>query len=60
LAFLLDGLHEDVNRVTSKPYTTAIESGGRDDDIVAEEVPFACFFCQVPNLSILGLEHPSG
>ncbi len=36
LAFLLDGLHEDLNLVKSKPYTDKIESQGRADDIVAD------------------------
>lgn len=37
LAFLLDGLHEDVNRVHDKPYVEQSESGGRPDDVVARE-----------------------
>jgi len=37
LAFLLDGLHEDLNRVKDKPYTENVESNGRDDNIVANE-----------------------
>ena len=38
LAFLLDGLHEDLNRVPEpKPYVEAIESHGRDDATVARE-----------------------
>jgi ubiquitin carboxyl-terminal hydrolase 4/11 len=36
IAFLLDGLHEDLNRVTDKPPTQQIESDGRDDSIVAD------------------------
>lgn len=36
LAFLLDGLHEDLNRVVKKPYVPAIESNGRPDAEVAE------------------------
>lgn len=35
--FLLDGLHEDLNRVKSKPYTPAVESNGREDAVVARE-----------------------
>lgn len=35
--FLLDGLHEDLNRVKSKPYTTPVEHNGRPDAEVAEE-----------------------
>lgn len=31
LSFLLDGLHEDLNRVRSKPYTTTVEANGRPD-----------------------------
>eukprot|EP01116_Phalansterium_solitarium_P025615 TRINITY_DN987_c0_g1_i1.p1 TRINITY_DN987_c0_g1~~TRINITY_DN987_c0_g1_i1.p1 ORF type:complete len:921 (-),score=331.15 TRINITY_DN987_c0_g1_i1:567-3248(-) len=37
LAFLLDGLHEDLNRITKKPYTEAKESNGRPDAVVADE-----------------------
>ena len=40
LAFLLDGLHEDLNRVQEKPYTELKDSDGRPDDIVATEVRF--------------------
>ena len=31
LSFLLDGLHEDLNRVRAKPMTKAIEAADRDD-----------------------------
>ena len=31
LAFLLDGLHEDLNRVTEKPYSELEDSDGRPD-----------------------------
>ncbi|SPR01712.1 unnamed protein product (mitochondrion) [Plasmodiophora brassicae] len=37
LAFLLDGLHEDLNRVTVKPYIATVDSDGRPDDVVAAE-----------------------
>lgn len=37
LSFLLDGLHEDLNRVKSKPPTEVVESNGRPDMVVAEE-----------------------
>ncbi|VDM41537.1 unnamed protein product [Toxocara canis] len=37
LSFLLDGLHEDLNRVLSKPYTTTVEANGRPDIEVANE-----------------------
>ncbi|KAE8692978.1 Ubiquitin carboxyl-terminal hydrolase 8 [Hibiscus syriacus] len=37
LAFLLDGLHEDLNRVKSKPYAEVKDSEGRPDDEVADE-----------------------
>ncbi|GFR84324.1 ubiquitin carboxyl-terminal hydrolase 19 [Elysia marginata] len=37
LAFLLDGLHEDLNRIKKKPYTETIDSDGRPDRVVAEE-----------------------
>ena len=37
LSFLLDGLHEDLNRVMKKPATQAVDSGGREDEVVAKE-----------------------
>ncbi|KAK9275736.1 hypothetical protein L1049_023004 [Liquidambar formosana] len=37
LAFLLDGLHEDLNRVKQKPYIETRDSNGRPDEEVAEE-----------------------
>ena len=37
LAFLLDGLHEDLNRVQQKPYNEAKDADGRSDKEVAEE-----------------------
>ncbi|XP_021892633.1 ubiquitin carboxyl-terminal hydrolase 8 isoform X1 [Carica papaya] len=37
LAFLLDGLHEDLNRVKSKPYMEAKDGEGRPDEEVADE-----------------------
>lgn len=38
LAFLLDGLHEDLNRVHDKPYVELSDSEGRPDVVVAQEV----------------------
>ncbi|CAI5971344.1 unnamed protein product [Closterium sp. NIES-65] len=37
LAFLLDGLHEDLNRVMRKPYIEAKDADGRPDEEVARE-----------------------
>ncbi|KAF7210383.1 ubiquitin carboxyl-terminal hydrolase 19 isoform X2 [Nothobranchius furzeri] len=37
MAFLLDGLHEDLNRIQTKPYTETVDSDGRLDEVVAEE-----------------------
>ncbi|XP_059166699.1 ubiquitin carboxyl-terminal hydrolase 19-like isoform X2 [Physella acuta] len=37
LAFLLDGLHEDLNRIRKKPYTQTVDSDGRPDEVVASE-----------------------
>ncbi|UMM18184.1 hypothetical protein L5515_014365 [Caenorhabditis briggsae] len=37
LSFLLDGLHEDVNRVKKKPLTGTVESHGRHDLDVSNE-----------------------
>lgn len=41
LAFLLDGLHEDLNRVHDKPYVELNDSDGRCDVNVAQEVCYA-------------------
>uniref|UniRef100_A0A2P2ID26 ubiquitinyl hydrolase 1 n=2 Tax=Hirondellea gigas TaxID=1518452 RepID=A0A2P2ID26_9CRUS len=37
LGFLLDGLHEDLNRIVDKPTTEKVESDGRPDAVVARE-----------------------
>lgn len=37
LAFLLDGLHEDLNRVKNKPYIEYPDSNGRPDEEIAAE-----------------------
>ncbi|MEE6502614.1 hypothetical protein FKM82_004575 [Ascaphus truei] len=37
LAFLLDGLHEDLNRVKKKPYLELKDANGRRDSVVAKE-----------------------
>ena len=37
MSYLLDGLHEDLNRVKTKPQTPAVDSGDRPDVEVAEE-----------------------
>ncbi|KAH9659451.1 ubiquitin carboxyl-terminal hydrolase 8 [Citrus sinensis] len=37
LAFLLDGLHEDLNRVKCKPYAEAKDGDGRSDEDIADE-----------------------
>ncbi|KAG0325036.1 CSN-associated deubiquitinating enzyme Ubp12 [Dissophora globulifera] len=37
LAFLLDGLHEDLNRIVKKPYTEVPDSNGRPDEEVAAD-----------------------
>jgi ubiquitin C-terminal hydrolase len=37
LAFLLDGLHEDVNRIRLKPYVEERDAGDRPDAEVAAE-----------------------
>lgn len=37
MLFLLDGLHEDLNRVRKKPHVGKIESKGRPDQIVSVE-----------------------
>ncbi|PIO77788.1 MYND finger [Teladorsagia circumcincta] len=40
LSFLLDGLHEDLNRVKSKPVTATVEGDGRSDIDVSTEAWF--------------------
>uniref|UniRef100_A0A914WAM8 Ubiquitin carboxyl-terminal hydrolase n=1 Tax=Plectus sambesii TaxID=2011161 RepID=A0A914WAM8_9BILA len=37
LSFLLDGLHEDLNRIVSKPLTKTVEGCGRPDPEVSQE-----------------------
>lgn len=37
LVFLLDGLHEDLNRVRQKPYIEFQDDQGRSEEVVAEE-----------------------
>ncbi|KAF6162918.1 hypothetical protein GIB67_021067 [Kingdonia uniflora] len=37
LAFLLDGLHEDLNRVKDRPYVESRDANGRPDEEVADE-----------------------
>ncbi|KAJ8401395.1 hypothetical protein AAFF_G00386260 [Aldrovandia affinis] len=37
LAFLLDGLHEDLNRIRKKPYIQLKDADGRPDKVIAEE-----------------------
>uniref|UniRef100_H2ZMQ8 Ubiquitin carboxyl-terminal hydrolase n=1 Tax=Ciona savignyi TaxID=51511 RepID=H2ZMQ8_CIOSA len=36
-SFLVDGLHEDLNRISKKPYIEMKEADGRPDDLVAQE-----------------------
>lgn len=45
LAFLLDGLHEDLNRVHEKPYVELKDSNGRPDWEVASEVRSRLISC---------------
>ena len=37
MLYLLDGLHEDMNRVQKKPFVEKIESRGRPDDLISRE-----------------------
>ncbi|KAL1465215.1 hypothetical protein WDU94_004802 [Cyamophila willieti] len=37
LTFLLDGLHEDLNRVKKKPYIELKDADGRPDEVVSKE-----------------------
>ena len=36
ITFLLDGLHEDLNRIKKKPYVETKDADGRPDHIVAK------------------------
>lgn len=38
LAFLLDGLHEDLNRIRKKPYIPLKDADGRADEVRASHV----------------------
>lgn len=40
LAFLLDGLHEDLNKVKKKPYVEEKEAGGRPDKVIILSILF--------------------
>ncbi|KAJ2356222.1 hypothetical protein GGF43_002208 [Coemansia sp. RSA 2618] len=37
LAFLLDGMHEDLNRIIHKPYIEVPDASGRPDAVIADE-----------------------
>ena len=37
ITFLLDGIHEDLNRVKTKPYVETKDSDGRTNFVVAKE-----------------------
>lgn len=39
LAFLLDGLHEDLNRVKKKPYLALRDAEGRPDEVLHRKRP---------------------
>lgn len=52
MAFLLDGLHEDLNRIQNKPYTETVDSDGRLD-----EVGDFCFFYTGGGWSIVSVMH---
>lgn len=41
LAFLLDGLHEDLNRVKKKPYLALRDAEGRPDDVRSIKAVFS-------------------
>ena len=44
MSFLLDGLHEDVNRVKKKPYFEHDDSGDRPDEVsFRSAVVLTCF-----------------
>lgn len=37
MAYLLDGIHEDLDKVSKKPYIETLEADGRDDEVVAKQ-----------------------
>ena len=53
LAFLLDGLHEDLNRVTDKPYVELKDSDGRPD---VQVIRYLLTFCP-PTSQMLTLRY---
>ena len=59
LAFLLDGLHEDLNRVHEKPYVELKDSDGRPDEEVAQEVSFAVSEEDFSSLNEMDIERGS-
>lgn len=42
MAFLLDGLHEDLNRIQNKPYTETVDSDGRPDEVCVGQGGCVC------------------
>jgi ubiquitin C-terminal hydrolase len=34
-SFLVDGIHEDLNRIKKKPYVESVDSNERPDDVVS-------------------------
>ncbi len=45
MAFLLDGLHEDLNRIKKKPYVELKDADGRDDEVSQRRRGARCFRC---------------
>ena len=50
LSFLLDGLHEDLNRVKKKPYIEVEDSDNRNDDV-------SCIFCILSPCPLYDIEN---
>ncbi len=43
MAFLLDGLHEDLNRIKKKPYIEQKDADGRQDEVGRERFVFKIY-----------------
>jgi len=50
MAFLLDGLHEDLNRIKKKPYVEVKSTDGKTDEVLFPLTAF-CWGCYL--LSVL-------
>ncbi len=57
LTFLLDGLHEDLNRIVKKPYLEMKDADGRSDEVMqlASFGPASYFYKALPAYKLPGI-----